>query len=114
MACPVRMGAKVPDGRAVTSGICADPKRPIPSPATTFRPTSSFLGTRGTVALAPRPPPILESLKAPAGDGAVAVGAAPQLSGAPTRMVVAVLALGLTAAQGERRSRKVLTRPNSS
>src|SRR5664279_5541104 len=64
------MGASVPSGRAEASASWADPYRPMPSPATTFKPASSLLWKRGKLALAPRPPEKRESLYAPAAPAA--------------------------------------------
>src|SRR6266851_5162964 len=67
--CALLTSASVPSGRAVESGSCAEPYRPIPLPATNFALASSFLANSGTLALAPAPPPVRESLNAPTADG---------------------------------------------
>src|SRR6266481_3561895 len=95
---PVRMGARVPSGRAVASASCEEPKRPIPSPQTPLTPKSNFLLNSGNRMLAPPPPATRESLNAPAEVGAVAVGAAEQVMGAPVKVVVEPSALVTTPA----------------
>src|SRR6266404_4981320 len=69
--CALLTSASVPSGRAVESGNCAEPYRPMPLPATNFKLASSFFAKRGTFALAPAPPPVRESLNAPTPDGLV-------------------------------------------
>src|SRR6266436_8795169 len=104
--CALLIRASEPSGRAVASDSCAEPYRPTPLPATNFNPASSFFANRGTVALAPAPPPVRESLNAPAAVGAVAAGASVQERAGPTSVTepavpaVPVLAAGLTTAQG--------------
>src|SRR6266566_6842832 len=63
--------ASVPSGRAVASASWAEPYRPMPLPATNFKPASNFFVNSGTVALAPAPPPVRESLNAPTPEGVV-------------------------------------------
>src|SRR5438034_9856627 len=67
--CALLNSASVPSGRAVEAGNCAEPYRPMPLPATNFALASSFFAKRGTLALAPAPPPVRESLNAPTADG---------------------------------------------
>src|SRR5439155_21623346 len=67
--CALLTSASVPSGRAVESGNCAEPYRPMPLPATNFALASSFFAKRATLALAPAPPPVRQSLNAPTADG---------------------------------------------
>src|SRR6266478_2718690 len=95
--CPVRIKAHVPSGRAVASANWAAPYRPTPSPTKPFNPTSNFFANRGTRRTAPPPPPVRESLNAPATEGEVAPAA--HVSAGPTTTWVAS-GVGVTTAHG--------------
>src|SRR4029077_9539769 len=111
--CAVRISAAVPSGRNVSSASCADPYRPMPSPATPFTPKSSFLWYSGQRPLTPIPPPTRVSSNAPA-----ALRAANPVTGQVTTVGVAgagtFAAFVPATAQGKILFRNVLMIPNTS
>ena len=110
----MRINAAVPSGRNVSSAICAEPYRPMPSPAAPCTANSTFFANSGTRMLPPTPPPTLLSVNAPAALGVTAAGFAAHVTCAPAVYTTVALGAGLTTAQGYTRLRKVLTIPKIS
>src|SRR6202022_3794024 len=112
--CAVRINAAVPSGRNVSSASCAEPYRPMPSPATPFTPKSSFLLNSGQRALTPNPPPTRVSSNAPRALGPVDPSTGQVTGGGGAVGSGLSLAVDPTTLQGKILFRNVLMIPSSS